>query len=143
MRLERQGVKQRELTMTRSALIAELIHYVETTQSQLGDCPSAVVASRGDTILLERYSSGDGARLGEVDANSLWSLCSATKSYVAALLLNLCHENILNLDDPVIMHLPEFCSAGDNLFEPGLVTIRHLACHLSGVELEITRSINF
>jgi len=42
-------------------LIQDLIRYVETTQSHLGGCPSAVVASRGDSVVLERYSSGVSA----------------------------------------------------------------------------------
>ena len=51
-------------------LIQDLIRYVETTQSHLGGCPSAVVASRGDSVVLERYSSGVSARLGEVGADT-------------------------------------------------------------------------
>lgn len=107
-----------------SSLPADLETYVEITQSQLGDCPTAAVASANDRILHEAYSSGTGV-CGEVTPESLWQLASATKTYVSALLLNLSHRGLLDLDE-----------AGDNLFDRNLATIRHLATHTSGLHLE-------
>ncbi len=117
-------------------VLNELTVYVDRTQAQLGNCPSAVVASSGNEILLESYSSGEGSPCGEVTPDSLWQLASATKTYISALLLNLSYQNVLNLDDPVVRHLPEFCEKGDNAFDPELVTVRHLATHTSGVNIE-------
>jgi CubicO group peptidase (beta-lactamase class C family) len=116
--------------------LTDLTAYAEKTQSQLGNCPTAVVASAGDRILLETYSSGPDAVCGEVTPDSLWQLASATKTYISALLLNLSYKSILDLDDPVVRHLPDFCKKGDNAFDRELATVRHLATHTSGVHIE-------
>lgn len=118
------------------SILDELTAYVEKTQAQLGNCPTAVVASAGDRILLETYSSGPGALCGEVTPDSLWQLASATKTYISALLLNLCYEGVLGLDDPIVKHLPEFCRDGHNAFDRSLATILHLATHTSGIHIE-------
>ncbi len=66
------------------------------------------MVSRNGEILFEKYAAGiDGqAPLGPVDAQSLWPIFSATKSYVAGLLLSLAKDGILALDDPVSKYLP-------------------------------------
>ena len=124
-----------ELTESESRTLDELERYVESTAIALGGCPSAIVVSRGDRILLEQYSAGHGAKepLGPVGPESLWPLASATKSYAMALILSLAHDDILELDDPVAKYLPPFGSPGKGPFDRRRATIRHLASHTSGV----------
>ena len=43
-----------------------------------------------------------------VDANAMFAISSATKSYAAALLINLQKDGILSLNDPVAKFLPAF-----------------------------------
>ena len=121
--------------MRESEVIGELRAYVEKTQEQLGNCPTALVASRGGEVVVEAYDSGVYASHYDVDEASLWPLFSATKTYIAALLLNLCHEDVLQWDDPVVKHLPEFGSQGSRKIDPEKATIRHLASHTSGIDL--------
>ena len=118
-------------------MLRELENYVRGTATALGNCPSAIVVSRNREILFEKYTAGiDGAApLGPVDAQSLWPIFSATKSYVAGLLLSLAKDRILMLDDPVSKYLPAFSTHGDGPYDRREVTIRHLASHTSGVAL--------
>lgn len=51
---------------------------------------------------------------------------SVTKTLTAALTLDLVHEGLVGLDDPVLDHLPDFPWGGD-------VTVRHLLQHTSGI----------
>jgi CubicO group peptidase (beta-lactamase class C family) len=108
--------------------------YVHGTAVALGNCPTAIVVSRHGEILFEKYAAGiDGAApLGPVDADSLWPIYSATKSYISALLLSLAKDGVLTLDDPVSGYLPEFGTHGEGEFDRRTVTIRHLASHTSG-----------
>ncbi|MCH7549152.1 MAG: beta-lactamase family protein, partial [Candidatus Krumholzibacteriota bacterium] len=127
--------KVRRRIVGSSEVIGELRAYVEKTQAQLGNCPTALIVSRGDEVLVEAYDSGAYTSLYDVDEASLWPLFSATKTYVAALLLNLCYEDVLAWDDPVVKHLPAFGSQGKSKIDPERATIRHLASHTSGIDL--------
>jgi CubicO group peptidase (beta-lactamase class C family) len=67
-----------------------------------------------------------------VDEHSRWRVFSITKSFVSALVLSLCQDEILTLDDPVGNYLPAFREHGDGPFDRQAVTIRHLLSHTSG-----------
>lgn len=117
-------------------VFGELVDYVDQTAHALGNCPSAIIVRRGGEVLFERYSDNpDGsAPLGPINENTVWPLFSMTKSYAAALLLNLEHDGLLSLDDPVAKFLPEFRTPGEGKFDRRDVKIRHVASHVSGVE---------
>ena len=125
-----------ELTEAETRTLDELVRYVDSTMVALGGCPSAIVVSRGDRILLERYSAGPGGKepFGPVGPESVWPILSSTKSYAMALILSLAHDDILEIDDPVAKFLPPFASHGEGPFDRRHVTIRHLASLTSGVE---------
>jgi len=118
------------------AIYDELVEYVDATTRALGNCPSAIIVRRHGEVVFERFSDGpDGAvPLGTIDERTVWPLFSMTKSYAAALLLNLEQDGILSLDDPVARYLPEFQTHGEGQFDRRDVMIRHVASHLSGVE---------
>ena len=112
-------------------VLAELDAYLERTSTYLGDCPYAVVVSQDGKIIHERYHDG-GKVVGLVDHNSRWFLYSISKSYAAALMLNLVQDGVVALDDPISKFLPAFATKGAGPFDRRDVTLRHLASHTSG-----------
>jgi CubicO group peptidase (beta-lactamase class C family) len=112
--------------------LKEFDAYLEKTAGQLGDSPFAAVVSRKGEILYERYYDGRGVLETTVNEHSRWHVFSITKSFVAALVLGLCQDGLLSLDDPVSKYLPTFREHGDGPFDRRAVTIRHLLSHTSG-----------
>ena len=116
--------------------LREFDAYLDTTASQLGDSPFAAVVSKNGEIIYERYYDGQGALDTAVNEHSRWQVFSITKSFVSALVLSLCEDDLLSLDDPVSKYLPAFREHGDGPFDRRAVTIRHLLSHTSGAAVE-------
>jgi len=116
-------------------VLTELENYVAGTLDALRPCSAGIVVSRGDSIIFEKYLKGTLSHkpVETVNENSLWPMWSCTKSFIAALLLSLASDNIINFDDPVGKYLPDFNTPGDGPFDRRNITIRHLASHTSGV----------
>jgi CubicO group peptidase (beta-lactamase class C family) len=112
--------------------LKEFDAYLDKTASQLGGSPFAAVVSKNGEILYERYFDGQGVLERTVDEHSRWQIFSITKSFVSALVLGLCEDELLSLDDPVSKYLPTFREHGDGPFDRRAVTIRHLLSHTSG-----------
>jgi CubicO group peptidase (beta-lactamase class C family) len=110
--------------------LKEFDAYLDKTASQLGGSPFAAVVSKNGEILYERYFDGQGVLERTVDEHSRWQIFSITKSFVSALVLGLCEDELLSLDDP--KYLPTFREHGDGPFDRRAVTIRHLLSHTSG-----------
>jgi CubicO group peptidase (beta-lactamase class C family) len=110
--------------------------YLEQTAGQLGDSPFAAVVSRDGEILYERYHDGHGVLGRPVNEHSRWQVFSITKSFVSALVLGLCQDGILSLDEPVGKYLPAFRERGKGPYDRRAVTIRHLLSHTSGVAID-------
>jgi len=115
-----------------TTILEDFDTYLDKTASQLGDSPFAAVISKNGEILYERYYDGHGVLARTVDKSSRWQLFSITKSFVSALVLGLCQDGLLTLDDPVSKYLPAFGEHGDGAFDRRDVTIRHLMSHTSG-----------
>ena len=115
-----------------AATLKEFDAYLDKTASQLGDSPFAAVISKNGEILYERYYDGQGVLDRAVNLHSRWQVFSITKSFVAALVLSLCEDGLLSLDDPVSKFLPAFRERGDGPFDRRAVKIRHLLSHTSG-----------
>lgn len=115
-------------------LSAEIEAYVDRTLAALAPCAGAVVVSQGSETVWERYfpSTGVPPLSHPIAARSRWYIYSVTKSFAAALLLNLVSEGVTALDDPVVRYLPEFAHDDD---DREAVTVRHLASHTAGVAL--------
>ena len=115
-----------------AATLQEFDAYLDRTAGQLGDSPFAAVISRNGEILYERYYDGQGVLERPVHQHSRWRVFSITKSFVAALVLGLCQDGLIALDEPVGKYLPAFREHGDGPFDRRAVTIRHLLSHTSG-----------
>lgn len=112
--------------------LEEFDAYLDKTAGQLGDSPFAAVVSKNGEILYERYYDGQRVLGRTVDEHSRWQVFSITKSFVSALVLGLCQDELLSLDDPISKYLPAFREHGDGPFDRRAVTIRHLLSHTSG-----------
>ena len=119
-----------------SATLKEFDAYLDKTASQLGDSPFAAVISKNGEVIYERYYDGQGVLGVPVDDSSRWQVFSITKSFTSALVLGLCQEGLLSLDDPVSKYLPDFREQGSGQFDRQAVTIRHLMSHTSGAAVD-------
>jgi D-alanyl-D-alanine carboxypeptidase len=114
------------------ALAAELQADIEDSVSTL-HYPALVAA-----VILPDGSSWSGAA-GKLDVASgtpvtpdtSFAIASVTKTFIAALVLELAHDGVLSLDDPIARWLPQL--AGDSRFAADRVTVRQLLDHTSGI----------
>jgi len=113
-------------------VLNELDAYLTRTSTYMGNCPYAVVVSKNGEIIHENYYDG-GEVVGAINEDSRWHLFSVSKSFIAALMLNLVQEGVIHIDDPIRKYLPAFKTKGKGAFDRRDVTIRHLASHTSGV----------
>lgn len=104
-----------------------------TEQMSLGQMPGlGIVVIRDDETLLERgYGSADVARQEAMTANTPVVIGSTTKALTAAAVLQLAERGLLNLDDPVRKHLPEFQLADQSA--ASTLTIRQALTHTAGL----------
>lgn len=107
-----------------AAVLHELDTYLDETAEQLGGSPFAAIVTRNGEVLYERYDDAQGVLGKPVNEHSRWFVFSITKSFISALVLDLCDDGIVSLDDPVGKYLPAFAEEA--------VTIRHLMSHTSG-----------
>lgn len=97
----------------------------------------AVIARDGEVIATARAGSPylfdtDGQLLPDTEQigpDTVFDLASLTKIVVTVTALTLVRQGVLDLDDPVVAHLPEFDDDG----ERSSVTVRHLLTHTSGL----------
>ncbi len=119
-----------------AAALEEFDDYLGITASQLGSSPFAAVISKNGEILYERYYDGQKVLSRSVNESSRWQIFSITKSFTSALVLRLCQEGVITLDDPLSKYLPTFQEHGDGSFDRRDVKIRHLLSHTSGASFE-------
>ncbi|MBT5830121.1 MAG: beta-lactamase family protein [Candidatus Latescibacteria bacterium] len=77
--------------------------------------------------------------LGRVDSpteDSLARVASVTKTFTTTAILQLRDESLLNLDDPLMRHIPEFKAATVRAGQLESVTLRRLLTHYSGMATE-------
>ncbi|MFN2488926.1 MAG: serine hydrolase domain-containing protein [Actinomycetota bacterium] len=67
------------------------------------------------------------------DEDTLYRIASITKTFTATAIMQLRDEGKLDLDDPLVQHIPEFASARDPFGPIEHVTIRRLLTHESGL----------
>ncbi len=90
---------------------------------------AAVVVAAPDGI---RYSRGFGMSRGRpVTEINRFFIGSGTKTLTALGVLRAAQAGLLQLDDPVVDHLPEF--AFDDVAASSMITIRQLLAHTSGI----------
>lgn len=92
-------------------------------------CAVAVLQG-GEIIAMEglgmRNIDGD-----PVDADTGFYIASITKTYVAAAVVALAEQGLIDLDAPVSQYLPRFKLAGDS---GARITVRDLLCHRAGLD---------
>ena len=95
---------------------------------------AALLVSRGDEVLVERYwGVADTRRKVPATAKTLWSIASITKPVTAAAFMSCVDRGLLSLDAPLTDVLPDFARDGDERPWRRDVTARHLLTHTSGL----------
>ena len=77
------------------------------------------------------FSAAGRRRGGAVDEYTVYPIASATKAFLATMVLQLQEEGLLDLDDPVVRHLPGFALYTAERTEA--LTIRDALCHRCGL----------
>ncbi len=98
----------------------------------------ALVSKKG-TVWSECFGYTDMSRQRAVDADTLFSLQSTTKTVTTIAFLLAVQKGLVNLDDPVITYYPEFTvnsTFGESQYKK--ITFRHLLSHTSGLTREST-----
>jgi len=109
-------------------LQAALERMVET---QRYPAVSAAVVLPDGTSSAGAAGMSDAAARTPATPDTSFVVGSITKTYIAALMLELAHDGVLTLDDPLATWLPEL--NGDARFTIDKVTIRQLLGHTSGI----------
>lgn len=107
------------------------------------------VARRGIHHAMFAVASGDGSRrwsgaAGAADAHGTaltpdtpFFVASVTKRFIATLVLQASERDELDLDDPIVDHLPPEVTTGlhvlDGIDHTSAITVRHLLSHTSGL----------
>jgi CubicO group peptidase (beta-lactamase class C family) len=89
------------------------------------------VAVLQDGVLLAEVAAGRAGGDTPMTPHTLCNIASCSKAFTAAAVLLLVQDGVLNLDDRVVDHVPEF-----RLADPWItahMTVRDLLCHRSGL----------
>jgi CubicO group peptidase (beta-lactamase class C family) len=87
----------------------------------------------GKIIFSDGFGAADRAEGRNADGRTRFNIGSTSKMFAAAAILILADENRLNLDDPVVRHLPEFVMKDPRYRD---ITIRMLFNHSSGLPVQ-------
>ena len=113
------------------ARVAELTEFLNETKDSLG-LPgyAAILFENGEPVatLTEGIADASGRN---VTADTPFQLASVSKNFSALIILQLAQEGVLQLDDPVVKHLPDFQLRSGNPVED--VTVQQLIRHRSGL----------
>ena len=93
---------------------------------------AALVVVRGDnTLVLKGYGRRSADAKEPVTPDTSFPLASCTKQFTTALLAMLIDDGVLDWDDPVKKHFPEFKLSDPNA--NALLTVRDLVTHRTGL----------
>lgn len=122
------------ITQVRSDLQADLARLVLKH-----DIPGVSVAVAVGDETAEFAAGVLNRRTGAaVRPDSVFQIQSITKVWTATLVMQLVDEGLVDLDDPVRTHLPQFRTADPEA--SATITIRHLLTHTGGFEGDIWKS---
>ncbi|HOI81153.1 MAG TPA: serine hydrolase domain-containing protein [Synergistales bacterium] len=91
---------------------------------------SVAVMDKGKIVFFEGYGPADRAEGKTVDRETRFNIGSTSKMFAAVSILLLVDEGRINLDDPVVNHIPEF-EMKDPRYRD--ITVRMLFNHSSGL----------
>jgi CubicO group peptidase (beta-lactamase class C family) len=89
------------------------------------------VVKDGEVVLARGYGAGEIGKDQKVTPDTVFTIASCTKSFVAACVGMLVEEGKLRWDDPVVQHLPDFELADPYLTKQ--LTLRDLLTHRTGL----------
>lgn len=112
--------------------VAAFDRYVEQAAKQW-EVPGLAVAvvKDGKVLMAKGYGVRKLGEQGQVNAQTIYGICSTTKAMTAAAMAILVDEGKVAWDDPVIKHLPEFQLADP--FVTRTVRVRDLLTHNAGL----------
>lgn len=90
----------------------------------------------GSLAMFRSYGTTDIERTDPPTARSIARVASVTKTFTATAILQLRDASLLALDDPLLLHLPEFTNAQAVAGPLEGVTIRRMLTHKSGLVTE-------
>ncbi|MFC9559042.1 serine hydrolase domain-containing protein [Agromyces sp. NPDC056965] len=92
--------------------------------------PGATVALVRDSEVVHEAGYGETSTGATLSEHSPMRIESVSKPFAAFAVLQLVEADRIDLDDPIIEHLPEFAIDGEGAAD---VTVRHLLSHTSGL----------
>ncbi|WP_035322659.1 serine hydrolase domain-containing protein [Peribacillus kribbensis] len=92
---------------------------------------SISIVEKGECV----FSKGFGqARMGiertPMTSDTIMSIQSVSKNFMAVSILSLCEKNLIHLDDPLVQYLPYFETTDSCLSKK--ITVRHVLSHTAG-----------
>jgi CubicO group peptidase (beta-lactamase class C family) len=119
-------------TVVDMTLLPELQEWIDAAAGRHG-VPGAAVAVGAGGELAEAATGVVNRDTGvEATADSVFQIGSVTKVWTASLVMQLAGEGLIDLDDPVVRHLPEFGVLDKTAAET--VTVRQLLSHTGGFD---------
>src|SRR5690606_18256320 len=110
----------------------EFVSYVQQAVKEWEVPGMAVVVIKGDSVVfMKAYGVREIAKKEAIDENTLFSIASTSKAFVATAIGMLVDEGKLNWDDPVVKHLPNFRMKDAELSRQ--ITVRDLLTHRAGL----------
>ena len=99
-------------------------------------CIAVGVAREGEIVWFRGFGETELGNGKKPDANSRFRIASNTKTFTATALMSMSETSMLSLDDPLLLHIPEFTSAATPAGDLEDITLRRLATHHSGLVTE-------
>jgi CubicO group peptidase (beta-lactamase class C family) len=110
--------------------VAELSRLVREAQSgERIPSISAAAVGNGEIVWQETLGIADLEKGTEAEPNTQYRVGSITKTFTAAGVMQLRDAGVLELDDPLELHVPEA--------HHGHLTLRRMLTHLSGLQREL------
>lgn len=122
---------------------AEEIDSVATELFETDQIYGGILIAEGDEIIYNNaFGMSDKAAKTPNSGNSLFPINSMTKSFTAVLILQLYEEELIKLNDPISLYVPDFKHPKANQ-----ITIHDLLSHRSGLQdyflLQLNEKIQF
>lgn len=94
---------------------------------------AVVVVKDGKVLLAEGFGVRNTQTGEPVNADTLFGVASHTKAFTVAAIAQLVEQELLNWDDRVVQHMPEFALSDRSLSDR--ITVRDLLSHRTGLGL--------
>ena len=99
-------------------------------------CVAAAIVRRGEIEWFQGFGETEVGNGTTPSEHSRFRIASNTKTFTAAALMLMSESSMLALEDPLLVHVPEFTSARNLGGDLEDVTLRRLATHHSGLVTE-------